>query len=217
MLIRQTLIPLLVIACQSHAGLDWESKSIKLKADPGQSAVTVEFACRNTGKDTVVIGKVKTSCGCTSATMAKKTIAPGEQGAITGSFVFGNREGLQRKRFEVVTANGKRHMLYLTVDIPRTYRVSPRRLSWNSPEDCTAKSCKLVNVSTVPIKIESAQSSSPAFDTEIKEIRSGFEYEVFVKPKGRNASARAVILVSTEAVNGHKPRAHKIYAVSKQH
>ncbi len=216
MLVRLTLVPLVMVACQSHAGLDWESKSIRLKADPGQSSVTVEFACRNTGKDTVAIGKVKTSCGCTSATITKKTIAPEEQGTIRGNFVFGNREGLQRKRFEVVTNDGKRHTLYLSVDIPRTYQVFPRRLSWNSPDDRAAKSCRMVNVSTTPIKIASAKSSSPAFNAELKELRSGFEYEVLVTPTGTNNPIKAIITASTEPINGHKPRTYKIYAVSKQ-
>ncbi len=208
-------ILLCLIATQSHASLEWESKAITLKAKPGQSSAKVEFAFKNTGPNTVVIDKVKTSCGCTTATIAKKAIVADERGTIKGTFLFGNREGQQRKRFEVVTTEGKRHMLYLSVDIPRTYQVTPRRLSWNSPKDRAAKSCRLVNVSTTPIKIASAKSLSPAFDVEIKELRSGFEYEVFVKPTGKASAAKAVILVSAESINGHKPRTYKIYAIAK--
>ena len=121
---------------------------------------------------------------------------------------------MQRKRFEVITSDGKRNVLFLSVDIPRTYRVTPRRLSWSSDAH-SIHPCQLVNASKTPIRIISAKSSSPAFGVKIKEIRFGFEYEVLVTPLKSSGAARAIIQIYTESISGQKPKVYTIYAVAK--
>ena len=170
-----------------------------------------KFVFRNTSRETIKIDKLKSSCGCTTASVDKKSMAPGEQGCIKAQFDFGTREGIQRKRFEVFTSDGRKETLYLTVDIPRTYQISPRRLSWNA-NDPNPKSCRLINASATPIRITSVESSGSSFNGELKEIRVGFEYEVLVTPVQFSGVGRTIISISTESVNGQKPRIYKIYA-----
>jgi hypothetical protein len=203
-----------ILVYQSHAGMEWDSKSIKLTAEPGESFVEVKFVCRNAGKDSIVIEKIQTACSCTSAVASKLSIGSGEQGIVAGRFDFGTREGIQRKRFVVLTSGGGEYVLNLTVDIPRTYSISPRRLTWTSSDNPAAKSCRMINESNVPIKIAAAKSSSPAFKTEIREIRPGFEYEILVAPAGKGAS-NAIISIATEPPEGHKPRTYQIHAVAR--
>lgn len=214
LMLKQFILVYLAVLNCAHADLRWDSKAITLKAKPGQASATVEFICHNTGEAQVEIDKVKTSCGCTSATISKKTIAPDEQGIIKGKFIFGSREGHQRKRFEVIATDGKRHILYLNVDIPKTYQLSAKRLSWNSAAQ-PVQSCQLLNESSTPIKIASVKSSSPFFDTKLKEVREGFEYQVLISPTGKAESARAIISILAESIDGHAPRIYKVYVVSK--
>lgn len=48
--------------------------------------VTTYFTITNTGTDTLTIGNITTSCSCTSADVADKEIAPGEQTKLTVVF-----------------------------------------------------------------------------------------------------------------------------------
>lgn len=213
MSVRWVLMVLLAGISRSYGDLKWESKTIKLNAEPFQSHATAGFFFQNTGSDTIVIEKVQASCSCASAVIGKKTVDPGEQGSVTATFYFGGREGIQRKRFVVSSSGGQKDILCLTVEVPRTYQAAEKRLIWRSAQSRESKSCRFINASSLPVRMTLAYSSNPAFSAEIKEIRPGFEYEVFVKPAEQDGAARAIIAVETESVNGDKPGIYKIYAV----
>lgn len=48
--------------------------------------VDTDFTLTNTGEETLTIGTLTTSCSCTSATIAKQSLAPGESTAVTVVF-----------------------------------------------------------------------------------------------------------------------------------
>lgn len=214
MLIRLFLtLSFLSLSC-AYAGLQWDEDSISLKALAGQSSVTAEFVFRNAGKEAVEISEVNSSCSCTSAIIGQNAVAPEEQGTIKAIFDFGDRVGFQRKKLEVITSDGKRYMLYMNVDIPRTYQVSPRRLTWDG-DDRTVQVCKVINASKTPVKIASVKSSSDSFLCELKAIREGFEYQVMVRPEEGAGPARSMITIATEPIDRQKPITFKVYGVIK--
>ncbi|MBN2174255.1 MAG: DUF1573 domain-containing protein [Bacteroidales bacterium] len=65
--------------------------------------VTYGFKFTNTGKKDLVIGQVKTSCGCTVPKFPKIAIKPGESNTLTVSFNSEGRKGVQNKTITVVT------------------------------------------------------------------------------------------------------------------
>ena len=65
---------------------------------------TINFTFENTGDDTLVLQKVKPSCGCTSPFWTKEPIAPGHQGSIRISYNSKGRPGPFYKT-ATVTAN----------------------------------------------------------------------------------------------------------------
>lgn len=69
---------------------------------------TVEwkFTFTNTASTPVAVTDVRTSCGCTTTTTAKKAYAPGEAGEITASFNPLGRQGKEKKTIKVVTDEG---------------------------------------------------------------------------------------------------------------
>ncbi len=209
---RLICLVVLVLSLQSHAGLSWESKSIRLTAAPEQSSADVEFFFQNSGSDTVVINEVKSSCGCTTAAIDKKVIGPDDHGSIKGHFNFGPREGLQQQRFEVCYADGKSDVLDLAVEIPAVYVLSTRVLNW-SLRDGGLKTCHLINVTGDAVVVDSVQSSSPLFHAEIAEIIAGFEYDVKVSPKEGFKSGRSIISIATKPIRGGKPKTYRIYAL----
>ncbi|MFQ5647126.1 MAG: DUF1573 domain-containing protein [bacterium] len=66
------------------------------KIDQGK-IVTHVFKFQNKGKGTLVIDKVKTSCGCTAALLSAKTLKPGENGEIKATFNSGRFRGAIKK------------------------------------------------------------------------------------------------------------------------
>jgi len=213
-MMRLAFILSLVLAYQAHAGLAWESKSIKLKAEPGQSSAMVEFVYRNDSAETVEIVKVKTSCGCTTASAGKKNVAPGEEGSIKGKFDFGPREGVHTKRFYIYTSEGKCDTLCLTVDIPTLYKFPGKLFVWTiSDGKAKPRIFRLLNQSSKSIKIKSVENSNPVFGTVLKEVRPGFEYELTIAPTKLSHSARSVITITTEPTPGNKPKVYRVYTV----
>ena len=67
---------------QAGPTVTFEEKSYDFgELGPATSHV-YKFKFKNTGTDTLKIGKIHTTCGCTVAKLSKKNYQPGESGAI---------------------------------------------------------------------------------------------------------------------------------------
>ncbi len=60
-------------------------------------SVVHEFTFQNTGKKTLLITDINTSCGCTSSRVAKDTLEPGDSSILRVVFNSKGREGFQEK------------------------------------------------------------------------------------------------------------------------
>ena len=65
--------------------------------------VNHNFVIYNTGDDTLKIGGVTSSCGCTVAQPTKDELLPGDSATIKATFNTGSRHGKQRKHIYVYT------------------------------------------------------------------------------------------------------------------
>ena len=61
------------------------------------------FKFKNTGKNDLIIRKMKSSCGCTAASVGSKTIKPGEEGSIKAVFNSRGKHGQQHKSITITT------------------------------------------------------------------------------------------------------------------
>lgn len=66
--------------------LVWKSEQVDLGKIPQGKPVTVKFEFTNTGKETVIISNVATSCGCTVADYPKSPIPANGKATITTTF-----------------------------------------------------------------------------------------------------------------------------------
>ncbi len=118
-------------------------------------------------------------------------------------------------------------ILYIETNIAEAYKLSTKRLEWTLASkgdgqgnaviarDYTkadgqggavaardyrseAKTCRLVNRLSEPIRLISVSSSSEKFIAELKTVREGFEYNVMVRPTDSATAGLAVITVQTE-------------------
>jgi len=91
-------------ALPALADLEWETQRINHTASIADDKAEVAFKFTNTGDKPVTIESVRTSCGCTTAELDKKTYAPGGSGKVTTTFAFGDRTGTQHKRITIRTS-----------------------------------------------------------------------------------------------------------------
>src|SRR5215471_10076974 len=112
------LIPsVFAVSAQGQLVFDQPEQSFKVK--PEQESIVAKYRFTNSGKDSMKIENVQTSCGCTTAALKKTDYAPGESGEIEAKFTFGGRVGKQEKAIAVTTSQAKENpiILRLVVDI----------------------------------------------------------------------------------------------------
>jgi len=72
-----------------------------------------EFQFKNQGKETLLIRKIKTTCGCTASTPSSYEIAPGKEGTLSVTFNSTRKVGKQLQTITVITNDPKKstHLL----------------------------------------------------------------------------------------------------------
>ncbi len=81
----------------SKARIEFIEKYWDFGVVPGGFVVYHNFALRNTGSDTLVITRVKPTCGCTAAPLSSDRIAPGDTAMISVSLDTSKLHGKVRK------------------------------------------------------------------------------------------------------------------------
>ena len=93
----------LCISTGAQAQLAWEKTELELNPPPSADSAVATFKYENKGAKPINIKAVRTSCGCTTAALAKNDVAPGEKGEIVATLKTGDRTGLQQKTVTVET------------------------------------------------------------------------------------------------------------------
>lgn len=205
-----------LVAATAGAQVEWKQKEIELKVHPTQISAEAVFEFTNTGDGPVSFSNIGISCGCLSTKPLKNSYASGESGRIVVMYNLRNRVGSQRKHVMVDVGDGKRTDLAISVNIPRSYSVEPRLLSWKKGDDAAQKKIRLKNLNAQPIQLLSLESSHKGLPAELKTIREGFEYEVVVSRLPEAVNARSVIRIATEPPPGLKEsKTIKLYVFAR--
>ena len=102
---RLILLASLLFAPRVFGQLHWDALEQDQKAKPGDKEAVAKFHFVNSGASAIKIVNVHTSCGCTTAALAKDQFAPGEAGDIQARFAFGSHTGHQEKTIAVTTSD----------------------------------------------------------------------------------------------------------------
>ncbi|HZW37966.1 MAG TPA: DUF1573 domain-containing protein [Ignavibacteriaceae bacterium] len=84
------------------------------KVEEGQ-VVDYTFKFKNVGKKPLVIGNVKTSCGCTAALVSSKNVAPGNEGTIRVELDTKNRAGKMSRNVTIESNDPSAPSMILTI------------------------------------------------------------------------------------------------------
>src|SRR5712675_2151179 len=122
---RTIFFTLLAIAAVARGELKFDKPVQEFHRVPEDGHLDAHFTFKNTGTEPVTVHRVKTSCGCTTASLVKNTFAPGETGQIDVKFMFGSRKGPTRKILAVVLDDKSEIPLDLRVWIHEPLTITP--------------------------------------------------------------------------------------------
>jgi uncharacterized protein (DUF58 family) len=212
-LLSAALALLLLPIAHSQAELKWERPVQEFQRSPEDKFVEARFAFKNVGSAPVTIRNTRTSCGCTTARLDKKTYAPGESGEITAKFTFGSRKGYQRKTVTVYT-EGKQEpeaVLDMRVDVQPSFTVAPAMVLWRVGEAPADKAIQLSAAGGRKVRVKSVTSSNPRVQARLETSAEGERYRLVVKPVSTERKEAAVLRVETDFPSD-APRTYTIHA-----
>jgi hypothetical protein len=156
-----------------------------------------DFIITNTGDAVLEIPSVFSSCACTAVTAWDRSVPPGKtgrislrldptllNGAVAKSVTVSCNDAVEATRILRVEATVERP---ITVDPSFAYF-----LSVEGEETNETKVIRIVNRQKEPITLETPQSVSPAFKTELKTVSPGKEFELAVTYSGPVTNARSM-------------------------
>lgn len=205
----------------SAAGLDFPETIKEIHAPADAKTITADFEFTNrSGKD-VTVREYKSTCSCMSVQIkgGKLRYAPGEAGLVRANFDMGNFSGEVDKVVAIWLdgdpADKPSLSLTVRVHIPVLVSMEPKTLKWELNGKAEPQTIRIQMKHSKPIRIRSVNSSSEAFQHDIKTIEEGKSYELIVTPTAINTQGMAVIRVETDC-DLEKHRIQQAFAVVRK-
>ena len=138
-MLRLAALFLLALAAPLSAELVWEKPVQQFHRSPDAGNVEAHFAFKNTGQTPITIRTMRSSCGCTTPRLEKKTYAAGESGEVVATFKFGGRTGAQVKNITIITDDDQQRILQMQVWINEPLTIAPALVFWKTGDAPEAK------------------------------------------------------------------------------
>ncbi|MCK5600209.1 DUF1573 domain-containing protein [bacterium] len=173
----------------------------QLEYDFGQikpaEKVRHDFKFRNTGKETLNIINIRSSCGCTTVKLQKREYAPGEEGVITASFDPKNFQGDTVKTIsiksndplrETIVLKIKAHILVDIVVRPKLLHFRDMIIGQPRTVNITLQGAEIDRFKIKEVKVP---EKYPFFETSVEELtnskRSIYHIKVTCDPDANSA------------------------------
>lgn len=187
----------LCISTVAQAQLAWEKTELELNPPPGADSTVATFKYENKGAKPIHINAVRTSCGCTTAALAKNDVAPGEKGEVVATLKLGDHAGLLQKTVTVETDDSQHPQTILTLKatVVQLLELQPAFVFWQANEDPKPKTIVAKAGKGVTIKSLEVTSSVPEFTTKVEPGSTAGEFRIIVQPRetGHQATANLTI------------------------
>jgi hypothetical protein len=194
----------LCISTVGQAQLAWEKSEIELNPPPGADSTVATFKYENKGTKPIHINAVRTSCGCTTAAMAKNDVAPGEKGEVVATLKVGDHAGLLQKTVTVETDDPKQPQTILTLKatVVQFLELQPAFVFWQANEDPKPKTILAKAGKGVTIKSLEVASSTPDFTTKVESGSTAGEFRIIVVPRETGHQATANLTIKPDSSAG---------------
>lgn len=184
----------------AHAQLRWEQTEIELHPKASDAEAIANFKYENKGSNVINIKNVRSSCGCTVASLKKNEVAPGEKGEVTATFKIGGRTGIQQKTVTVETDDPTQPSITLLLKamIATPLELQPTFVFWEAGEDPKPK--KIIAKASSDSKITKLDvtSSSPDFQASVAKGSTPGEFIISVTPAETSKATNATITMKTD-------------------
>ncbi|HEX4084654.1 MAG TPA: DUF1573 domain-containing protein [Chthoniobacteraceae bacterium] len=211
-------LPLLLAAClTARADIQWQATRLEFHPALSDKEVKGQFAFANDGNQPVTIDSVETGCGCTSATLAKKTYQPGEKGTIDVVFHIGERTGYQDKPIRV-NIHGSKTPVVLTMDtyIPELMKMQPRYVFWRRGDPPRPQWIKLTASPGMKVTAVHAFSPNPKFKASIQTVHEGSFYLLTVTPVDTSGDGATTLAIEALAGPGNPKTLHAFATITPE-
>jgi hypothetical protein len=199
----------------AESALRWESKTVEAQANPGDKTARAEFVFTNVSKQPVTISSVKPGCGCTTATLEKKTYEPGEKGHITAIFTPGSHQGTQVKGIRVaVRGEAEPTTLTMVTHIGAAPKMDPPLVFWRTGE---APHPKTIHVKLPPeagLRLVKVTSNNPKIAAKLATLKEGSDYQLSVTPEATKERTTAILTIQGQT-RSNEPKEFQAYAQIK--
>ncbi len=187
---------------QLYANLIFEASKIDDKIVNGTASYTFEFKFKNSGKTPIEITDIKTTCGCTVASLDKTVYQPEDTGKVSGVFNIEGRTGLQGKDIILTTDNLAQSTIKLSleIEIVNIMSIKPSLLFWRKGEDVSMKEISALPYVTDGVKITSILCDLETF--KIESVQEAKGYKIKVTPISTENESRAIIKINAESADG---------------
>ncbi len=160
---------------------------------PGNALVRHIFTIKNEGKEDLRILKVKPTCGCTSAPLEKKVLAPGEQTELDVGFKTLRFKGAVEKHIKITSSdpnNGDIKLAFSAiVDEPHpVLRIYPDKFDFVQIKEgeSAEQHVNITNITIKPVKLNYVDTPSLdylEYDLEKSELQPGETTKLNVRIK----------------------------------
>ena len=192
------------------AQLSFEKDLVEAALLSTDNSFEFEYDFQNTGKQSVKITKISTSCGCTAAVGDKTEYAAGEKGKIKGRFNAGTGRGRQKTVITVHTDSIDQPQIQLTLklDIKEPLEIRPRLVLWRKGEEISEKIVSFKVGDPSKIKPEGVEAEGGDFSAKLEKLAND-AYAVHITPLQTQKNARSIVKIRTKLAEG----AEKIFFV----
>ncbi|MGI9087337.1 MAG: DUF1573 domain-containing protein [Chthoniobacterales bacterium] len=186
-------------SASARAELSWEKTQIDLSPKATDAEAVANFKYENKGTKPIKITSVKSSCGCTVASLKKELVEPGEKGEVTATFKIGGRTGVQQKAITVTTDDPNQPVinLMLKADIPVALEMRPTFVYWENGVEPTPKKIEVKAGKDVELSKLEVTSSAPDFKTSVEKGAAPGEYTITVTPTQTKQMVNATLTLKS--------------------
>ena len=208
-----------------HAALSWTTTAQTVFADPGRSEVAASFAFKNEQAASVTILDLQTSCGCTAATLERRTYARGESGKIDVVLRYSGDSSPVEQTITVVTSEpgAPAQELKLRAVIPTSpqrgrIEIGPSAVLWRRATADAKPQIVTLHIThpDAAIRPVAVSVTDPAFRVQLRGPRADDprRYELIVTPVNLATAHDAVITISTNSDTFERGTAPIVYRVT---
>ena len=207
-------LSLLPPAPYARGALSWDTLVFDRVAALGAPSEDFTFHFRNAGSAPVRIVAVQTSCGCTTAALAKEIYAPGESGDLRVTYRFGGQVGAQEKTVTVTTSDAPDAptVLVLHVQIPELFTISPRLLWWSVGDAPVEKQADVAVNPAVKTAVTLAAAPDPGITARLVARQDGHDFVLILQPASTKEVLRARVDLRI-VPEGFPPQLVSVYAL----